>query len=217
MRKGSSCKIEKALHISQWIKGELGGTASGGGGGGGGGHGSRGNGRGDGGGGGGGGGGSRGSGYSGGGGNGYSGGGGSGYSGGDGSGYSGGGGGSGGCVSGGGVGVGGGIGVGGGVDGGSACAMDWGSGYRGGGGHYNHDDAEFELWSQERMDAKNTEIRRRLEENARDVCGSDVTVVCDTETVSAQSSPDDSQVIAWQYSVHQQYTVGGYCPTNSPF
>lgn len=128
MSKSSACNKGKALHISQWIKGELGGTAAGGG-------------------------------------------------------------------------------------GGVACAMDWGGGYRGGGGHDNRDDAEFELWSQERMDAKNTEIRRRLEANARDTCrGNVATVVCgDAETVSAHSSPDDSQVIACQYNVHRQYTVGGRC------
>lgn len=57
------------------------------------------------------------------------------------------------------------------------------------------DEEELELWSAERMDAKQTEVRRRLLTAARDARGDEVMVECAaTDTVSVVSSPDNSQV-----------------------
>ncbi|VVC32176.1 PDZ domain,C2 domain,Dbl homology (DH) domain,PH domain-like [Cinara cedri] len=84
----------------------------------------------------------------------------------------------------------------GGTSGGSGWT-DWGGVYRGRGSREKHndndDDAEFELWSQERMDAKKSEIQRRLAAATLDECGGDVIIECTAETISVLSSPDDSQ------------------------
>lgn len=56
------------------------------------------------------------------------------------------------------------------------------------------EDEEFELWSAERMNAKRAEVERRLLSMARYNCHGEVAIECVAETLSAVSSPDDSQV-----------------------
>lgn len=67
----------------------------------------------------------------------------------------------------------------------------------GDGGDGDGDENELELWSQDRMDAKRTEVMRRLSESTKDRYGTEVVMmdyVTSAETVSVVSSPDDSQV-----------------------
>lgn len=56
------------------------------------------------------------------------------------------------------------------------------------------EEEELELWSAERMHAKQAEIRRRLSSAVRDVGGGDVVIEMGTDTGSVVSSPGDSQV-----------------------
>lgn len=64
-------------------------------------------------------------------------------------------------------------------------------------GDGDDDEEDLELWSQERMNAKQIEVLRRLSETTKDRYGTDVVImdyVTSAETVSVVSSPDDSQV-----------------------